>query len=105
MTEKLLWQRNERRTHSRNWAIKTLPSRKIPKLFTLKNRSKWQLNLNLPQAGGIAHYGFAGMFWKAVPEKDWPQDEEYLSSIKNCAKVLANTLILEEKMLNAEDEA
>ena len=34
------------------------------------------------QAGGIAHYGFAGMFWKAVPEKDWPQDEEYLSSIK-----------------------
>ena len=22
------------------------------------------------------------MFWKAVPEKDWPQDEEYLSSIK-----------------------
>ena len=34
------------------------------------------------QAGGIAHYGFAGMFWKAVPEKDWPQDEEYLESIK-----------------------
>jgi len=34
------------------------------------------------QAGGIAHYGFAGMFWKAVPEKDWPQDEEYLASIK-----------------------
>ena len=34
------------------------------------------------QAGGIAHYGFAGMFWKAVPKKDWPQDEEYLSSIK-----------------------
>ena len=34
------------------------------------------------QAGGIAHYGFAGMFWKSVPEKDWPTDEEYLSSIK-----------------------
>ena len=34
------------------------------------------------QAGGIAHYGFAGMFWKAVPKKDWPQDEEYLSYIK-----------------------
>ena len=34
------------------------------------------------QAGGIARYGFAGMFWKAVPEKDWPQDEEYLESIK-----------------------
>ena len=35
------------------------------------------------QAGGIAHYGFAGMFWKSVPEKDWPTDEEYLASIKN----------------------
>ena len=34
------------------------------------------------QAGGIAHYGFAGMFWKAVPEKNWPQDEAYLESIK-----------------------
>ena len=22
------------------------------------------------------------MFWKAVPEKDWPEDEEYLESIK-----------------------
>ncbi|MFD1383276.1 zinc metallochaperone GTPase ZigA [Rhodanobacter aciditrophus] len=28
------------------------------------------------QAGGIAHYGFAGMFWRAVPEDRWPQDEE-----------------------------
>ncbi|MDX5376653.1 MAG: zinc metallochaperone GTPase ZigA, partial [Halomonas sp.] len=28
------------------------------------------------QAGGIAHYGFAGMFWKAVPESRWPQDAE-----------------------------
>ena len=35
------------------------------------------------QAGGIARYGFAGLFWKAVPEKDWPKDEEYLASIKN----------------------
>ncbi len=34
------------------------------------------------QAGGIARYGFAGMFWKAVPESDWPQDEEALQSIK-----------------------
>ena len=34
------------------------------------------------QAGGIAHYGFAGMFWKAVPKKDWPSDEDYLESIK-----------------------
>jgi G3E family GTPase len=35
------------------------------------------------QAGGIARYGFAGMFWKAVPKRDWPEDEEYLSSIKD----------------------
>ena len=33
------------------------------------------------QAGGIAHYGFAGMFWKAIPKKNWPTDEEYLTSI------------------------
>jgi G3E family GTPase len=34
------------------------------------------------QAGGIARYGFAGMFWKAVPKEDWPQDESYLESIQ-----------------------
>jgi G3E family GTPase len=34
------------------------------------------------QAGGIARYGFAGMFWKAIPEHNWPEDEEYLASIK-----------------------
>ena len=34
------------------------------------------------QAGGIARYGFAGMFWKAIPKKKWPTDEEYLASIK-----------------------
>ena len=34
------------------------------------------------QAGGIARHGFAGKFWKATPEKDWPVDKEYLSSIK-----------------------
>ncbi len=33
------------------------------------------------QAGGIAHYGFAGMFWKAIPKKNWPTDNEYLASI------------------------
>ncbi|CAM3021949.1 zinc metallochaperone GTPase ZigA [Moritella viscosa] len=34
------------------------------------------------QAGGIAHYGFAGMFWKSIPEKDWPTDQESLDAIK-----------------------
>lgn len=34
------------------------------------------------QAGGIARYGFAGMFWKAVPKSSWPTDEEYLAFIE-----------------------
>ncbi len=34
------------------------------------------------QAGGIARYGFAGMFWRSVPKQDWPTDEQTLSSIK-----------------------
>ncbi|MDB4097087.1 zinc metallochaperone GTPase ZigA [Methylophilaceae bacterium] len=33
------------------------------------------------QAGGIARYGFAGRFWKSVPKKDWPEDEESLNII------------------------
>lgn len=33
------------------------------------------------QAGGIARHGFAGMFWKAVPENSWPEDPEYRESI------------------------
>ena len=34
------------------------------------------------QAGGIANYGFAGMFWKAVPKKDWPSDQDFVSEIE-----------------------
>ena len=34
------------------------------------------------QAGGIARYGFAGMFWRSVPKQDWPTDEQTLASIK-----------------------
>lgn len=34
------------------------------------------------QAGGIARYGFAGLFWKAVPQEHWPEDEDYLESIR-----------------------
>jgi len=33
------------------------------------------------QAGGIARYGFGGMFWKAVPKDNWPTEEDYLESI------------------------
>jgi len=33
------------------------------------------------QAGGIAHHGFAGMFWKAIPKSRWPKDQESLDYI------------------------
>jgi len=33
------------------------------------------------QAGGIARYGFGGMFWQAEPKENWPTDEETLASI------------------------
>ncbi|MCP5246633.1 MAG: cobalamin biosynthesis protein CobW, partial [Burkholderiales bacterium] len=33
------------------------------------------------QAGGIARYGYAGMFWKAVPRSEWPQDTSDIQSI------------------------
>jgi G3E family GTPase len=34
------------------------------------------------QAGGIARYGFAGMFWRAIPRENWPTDEESLDAIE-----------------------
>ncbi|MCH8553432.1 MAG: zinc metallochaperone GTPase ZigA [Natronospirillum sp.] len=34
------------------------------------------------QAGGIARYGFAGMFWKAIPPEKWPQDPEAQAFIR-----------------------
>ncbi len=34
------------------------------------------------QAGGIARHGFAGMFWHAVPKKEWPTDTEQLRAIE-----------------------
>ncbi|WP_185843475.1 zinc metallochaperone GTPase ZigA [Pseudoalteromonas luteoviolacea] len=33
------------------------------------------------QAGGMARYGMAGLFWKAVPKERWPKDPEYLEAI------------------------
>lgn len=41
--------------------------------FWLASRPQFACQWN--QAGGIARYGFAGMFWKAVPEEQWPEDE------------------------------
>jgi len=33
------------------------------------------------QAGGIARHGSAGLFWKAIPQARWPQDQDLLRSI------------------------
>ena len=52
--------------------------------FWLASRPEFAGQWN--QAGGIAHYGFAGMFWKSVPKKNWPTDTQYLSSIKKLWK-------------------
>lgn len=48
--------------------------------FWLASRPEFALQWN--QAGGIARYGFAGMFWKAVPEENWPQDRDMLATIR-----------------------
>lgn len=34
------------------------------------------------QAGGMARYGLAGLFWAAVQKEHWPDDPEYLQSIE-----------------------
>ncbi|MBU3018660.1 zinc metallochaperone GTPase ZigA [Paraglaciecola agarilytica] len=47
--------------------------------FWLASRPEFAGQWN--QAGGIARYGFGGLFWKAVPKAQWPTDEEYLESI------------------------
>ncbi len=49
--------------------------------FWLASRPEfaWQWS----QAGGIARYGFAGMFWHAVPRDKWPKDEASLENILN----------------------
>jgi len=44
--------------------------------------SRPQFAGNWSQAGGIAHHGYAGMFWKAIPESRWPTDKESIDFIK-----------------------
>lgn len=34
------------------------------------------------QAGGIAHYDFAGFFWASVSRDHWPDDPDYLGAIE-----------------------
>ena len=30
----------------------------------------------------MARYGYAGMFWKSIPKRDWPDDKESLEAIE-----------------------
>lgn len=51
----------------------------LQRLFWLATRPQWAGQWS--QAGGIAHHGVAGMFWKAIPEERWPEDAEYRAFI------------------------
>ena len=63
--------------HSKDLSGKLIRSKGY---FWLATRPQFAGNWN--QAGGIAHHGFAGMFWKAIPPKDWPTEKESLEYIK-----------------------
>ena len=63
--------------HSKDLSGKLIRSKGY---FWLATRPQFAGTWN--QAGGIAHHGFAGMFWKAIPESRWPQEEESLAYIK-----------------------
>ena len=78
------------------------------------------------QAGGIARYGYAGMFWSSVPSDSWPTDEESINTIREqwedpfgdkrqelvfigqsldedaMLKALDNCLLTEEELLKGE---
>ena len=49
-------------------------------IFWLASRHKYAGQWS--QAGGIARYGFAGMFWSSVPVNSWPSDEESINTIR-----------------------
>ena len=62
--------------HSDNLSGKLIRSKGF---FWLATRSQFAGSWS--QAGGIAHHGFAGMFWKAIPKSRWPEDQESLDFI------------------------
>ena len=62
--------------HSKDIAGKLIRSKGF---FWLATRPMYAGNWS--QAGGIAHHGFAGMFWKAMPKERWPDDQETLDFI------------------------
>ncbi len=47
--------------------------------FWLASRPQWAGQWS--QAGGIAQHGAAGMFWKAIPKQNWPDDQEQIEYI------------------------
>jgi G3E family GTPase len=63
--------------HNKNLEGKLIRSKGY---FWLASRPEFAGQWN--QAGGIARYGFVGMFWKAIPQERWPDDAEYLASIE-----------------------
>ena len=63
--------------HSKDIAGKLIRSKGF---FWLATRP--QLAGSWSQAGGMARYGAAGLFWKAVPKEQWPEDPEYLKAIE-----------------------
>ena len=93
-------------------------------IFWLASRHKYAGQWS--QAGGIARYGFAGMFWSSVPVNSWPTDEESINTIREqwedpfgdkrqelvfigqsldedaMLKALENCLLSEEELLKGE---
>ena len=63
--------------HSKDLSGKLIRSKGY---FWLATRSQFAGNWS--QAGGIAHHGFAGMFWKAIPKSQWPTEKESIDYIK-----------------------
>lgn len=45
--------------------------------------SKWQEAGSWSQAGGLMRYGYAGRWWRFVPESQWPQDAESIAAIQH----------------------
>ncbi|MNQ83748.1 putative metal chaperone YciC [compost metagenome] len=44
--------------------------------------SKYQQAGSWSQAGGMLRHGFAGRWWRFVPQEQWPQDSESASAIR-----------------------
>ncbi len=63
--------------HSKNLAGKLIRSKGF---FWLATRPMFVGSWS--QAGGVAHHGFAGMFWKAIPKDRWPKDQESIDYIQ-----------------------